>query len=143
MLFYKYFFYYAILLLSFIHINIFSTTNQTYIMINFNHLSNKGQFSNLDFNIIFILSHPSNHSQTSTKFTLNSLTFIFNPLKVNKTRFTLYSTWIDSLPLPPINVEGERGRKREIHLFFNHFILCNGLRVVSRLELSPQFFFPA
>jgi len=39
----------------------------------------------LDLNIIFNLSHPSNHSQTSTNITLNSLTFTFNPLKVNKT----------------------------------------------------------
>jgi len=36
-----------------------------------------------DLNIIFNLSHPSNHSQTSTNFTLNSLTFTINPLKVN------------------------------------------------------------
>jgi len=43
----------------------------------------------LDLNIIFNLSHPSNHSQTSTKCTLNRLTFTFNPLKVNNTSFTL------------------------------------------------------
>jgi len=36
----------------------------------------------LDLNIIFNLSHPSNHSQTLKKCTLN-------PLKVNITNFTL------------------------------------------------------
>jgi len=35
-----------------------------------------------NLNIIFNLSHSSNHSQTSTNFTLN-------PLKVNNTNFTL------------------------------------------------------
>jgi len=29
----------------------------------------------------------------------------------------------------------------EIPLFFNHLRLCNGLRVISRLQLSPQFIF--
>jgi len=43
----------------------------------------------LDLNIIFNLSHPSNHSETSTNLTLNPLTFTFNRLKVNKTSFTL------------------------------------------------------
>jgi len=43
----------------------------------------------LDLHIIFKLLHPSNHSQTSTNLTLNPLTFTFNPLKVNKTSFTL------------------------------------------------------
>jgi len=42
-----------------------------------------------DLNIIFNLSLPSNHSQTSTNFNLNPLTSTFNPLKVNKTSFTL------------------------------------------------------
>jgi len=37
------------MLLSFIHFNIFSTTNQAYIMIIFNYFSNNGQFSNLVF----------------------------------------------------------------------------------------------
>jgi len=35
----------------------------------------------LDLNIIFNLSHPSNHSQTLTNFTPNPPTFTFNPLK--------------------------------------------------------------
>jgi len=39
----------------------------------------------LDLIIIFNPSHSSNHSQTSTKFTLNSLSFTFNPLKVHNT----------------------------------------------------------
>jgi len=47
----------------------------------------------LDLNIILNLSYPSNHSQTSTRqaftFTLNEITFTFNPSKVNKTSFTL------------------------------------------------------
>jgi len=61
-------------------------------MIICNHIENKGQFAILfflDLNKIFNLSHRSNHSQTSTKFTLNPLTFTFNPVKVNKTSFTL------------------------------------------------------
>jgi len=37
------------MLLSFIHFNIFSTTNQTYIMIIFNYFQNKGLFGNLVF----------------------------------------------------------------------------------------------
>jgi len=80
----------------------------------------------VDFNIFFNLSYPSNHSQTLTNFTLNKPTFTFNPLKVNNTNFTLYSTWIHHLPLPPINFEGERGwrkergRKRDTLLFLNH-----------------------
>jgi len=37
------------MLFSFIHFNIFSTTNQTYIMLMFNYFSNKGQFGNLVF----------------------------------------------------------------------------------------------
>jgi len=37
------------MLFSFIHINIFSTTNQTYIMIIFNHILKKGKFGNLVF----------------------------------------------------------------------------------------------
>jgi len=43
----------------------------------------------LDLKIIFNLSHPSNHSQTLTNFTLNHPSFTFNELKVNKTSFTL------------------------------------------------------
>jgi len=35
--------------LSFIHFNIFSTINETYIMIIFNYFKNKGQFGNLVF----------------------------------------------------------------------------------------------
>jgi len=42
-----------------------------------------------DLNIIFNLSHPSNHSQTLTNYNLNQPTSIFNPLKVNNTNFTL------------------------------------------------------
>jgi len=41
-----------------------------------------------DLNINFNLSHPTNHLQTLTKFTLNPLTFTFNPLKVKNTNFT-------------------------------------------------------
>ena len=54
------------MLFSFIHISIFSTTNHTYLMIIFNHFLNKGHSGNLvflDLNIVFNLSHPSNHSQ--------------------------------------------------------------------------------
>jgi len=42
-----------------------------------------------------------------------------------------------------MNAEGvrERGRKREIPLFFNHLMLFNGLKVISRLQLCPQFMF--
>jgi len=64
-------------------------------MIIFNYFENKVQFGNLvffDFNIIFNLSHASNHSQNFTNFTLNQPTFTSNPLKVNNTKFTLYST---------------------------------------------------
>jgi len=43
----------------------------------------------LDLNINFNLSDPSNHTQTSTNFTLNPPTFTFNPLKVNNTNITL------------------------------------------------------
>jgi len=54
----------------------------------------------LDLNIIFKLSYASNHSQTSTKFTLNTFTFTLNTLKLKRTSFTLLSTWIHLLPLP-------------------------------------------
>jgi len=50
------------------------------------------QFGNLafyDLNIIFNVLHPSNHSQTSTNFTLNSLICTSNQLKVKKISFTL------------------------------------------------------
>jgi len=30
---------------------------------------------------------------------------------------------------------------REIPLFFNHLMLFNGLKVISRLQLCPQFMF--
>ena len=43
----------------------------------------------LDLNISFNLSHPSNHSQTLTNFTLNPPTFTLNPLEINNTNFTL------------------------------------------------------
>jgi len=61
-------------------------------MIIFNYFYNKVQFGNLvfeDLNIIFNLTHPSNHSQRSTNFTLNPLTFTLNPLRVKKISFTL------------------------------------------------------
>ena len=80
------------MLLSFIHFHIFSMIYQTYIIIIFNYFENKVQFGNLVFfylNIIFNLSHPSNHSQTLTNYNLNQPTFTFNPLKVNNTNFTL------------------------------------------------------
>jgi len=37
------------MLLTFIHFNIFSMINQTYIMITFIYFKNKGQFGNLVF----------------------------------------------------------------------------------------------
>ena len=43
----------------------------------------------LDLNIMFNLSHPSNHSQTLTNFTLNPPTFTLNPFEINNTNFTL------------------------------------------------------
>jgi len=43
----------------------------------------------LDLNIIFNLSHPSNHSQTLTNFTLNPPSYTFNLLKGNNTNFKL------------------------------------------------------
>jgi len=43
----------------------------------------------LDLNIIFNLSHPSNHSQTLTNFNLNPSTFTFNQVKLNNTNFRL------------------------------------------------------
>jgi len=52
-----------------------------------------------DLNIIFNLSHPSSHSQTSTNFALNPFTFTVNPLKVND--------------------EGERGEGRGKFLYFS------------------------
>jgi len=58
------------MLFSFIHIYIFSTTNQTYIMIIliiFKIMDNLVILFFLNLNIIFNLSHPSNHSQTLTK----------------------------------------------------------------------------
>jgi len=58
------------MLFSFIHIYNFSTTNQTYIMIIliiFKIIDNLVILFFLDLNIIFNLSHPSNHSQTLTK----------------------------------------------------------------------------
>jgi len=61
-------------------------------MIIFNYFQNKVQFGNLvfyDLNIIYNLSHPSHHSQTSTNFTLNPLTFTVSLLKVKKISFTL------------------------------------------------------
>jgi len=42
-----------------------------------------------DLNISSNLSHPSNHSQTWTNFTLNPPTFTFNLHKGNNTNFTL------------------------------------------------------
>jgi len=84
----------------------------------------------LDLNIIFNLSHPSNHTQTSTNFTLNQITFTFNPLKVIKKSFTFLST-----------LREREGKEVEIPLFFNQHRLCNGLRVISRLQLCPQFIF--
>jgi len=80
------------MLFSFIHINIFFTTNQTFIVIILIIFKIKENLVILFFlylNIVFNLSHVSNHSQTSTNFTLNLLTFTFNPLKVNKISFTL------------------------------------------------------
>jgi len=60
-------------------------------MIIFNHFKIKYNLVILfflDLNIIFNLSHPSNNSQISIKFTLNPLNYSFNLLKVNKTSFT-------------------------------------------------------
>jgi len=74
------------MLISFIHFNIFSMINQTYIMIIFNYFRIKENLVILfflDLNIIFNRSHPSNHSQILTNFTLNPPTFTLNPLKVS------------------------------------------------------------
>jgi len=71
----------------------------------------------LDLNIIFKLSHSWNHSQTLMNLTLNPPSFTFAPLKLKKTNFTFQSTWIHHLPLPPINIDGERRRKMKISLF--------------------------
>jgi len=74
------------MLISFIHLNIFSMINQTYIMIfliTFRIKENLVILFFLDLNIIFNLSHLSNHSQTLTNFTLNQPTFNLNPLKVS------------------------------------------------------------
>jgi len=72
----------------FIHFNIFSMTNQNYIII-FKIKDNLVIMFFLDLNIIFNLSYLSNYSQTLTNFTLNPPTFSFNPLKVNNKNFTL------------------------------------------------------
>jgi len=80
------------MLFSFIHFNIFSTINETYIMIIliiFKIKDNLVILFFLDLNIIFNLSHPSNHTQTSTNFTINPPTLTFNPLKVNNTNYRL------------------------------------------------------
>jgi len=80
------------MLLSFIHFHIFSTTNQTYIMIIFIIFKIKYNLVILfffDLHIIFNISHSSNHSQTLTNFTLNPPTFTFNPLKLKNTNFRL------------------------------------------------------
>ena len=61
-------------------------------MIIFNHFKIKDNLVILfflDLNIIFNLSHPSNHSQILTNITLNPPSFTFNPLKVNNTTFKL------------------------------------------------------
>jgi len=111
----------GVLQLWIIHFHIFSTINQTYIMIIFTYFQIKYNLVILfffAFNIILNLSHPSNYSQTLTNFTLNEPTFTFNPLNVNNTNFTLYSTWIHHLPLPPINLEGERGEGRGKFFYF-------------------------
>jgi len=79
------------MLLSFIHFHIFSTINLTYIIIIFKLKYNLVILFFFDLNIIFNLSHRSNHSQTLTKYTLNPPIFTFNPLKVNNTNFTLES----------------------------------------------------
>jgi len=44
---------------------------------------------------------------------------------------------LNSSSPPPINLDGERGEGRGI--FF--WILNLGLRVISRLQLCPQFYF--
>jgi len=94
----------------------------------------------LDLNIIFILWHPSNHSQTSTMSTLNKLTFTFNPLKW--TRQTLQSNPLEFiLSLSLLSTLTERVEGRGKFLYFSISVLCNVLRVISRLQLCSQFIF--
>jgi len=98
------------MLLSFIHFHIFSTINQTYIMIILIIFEIKYNLVILffyDLNIIFNLSHPLNHSQTSTNFTLNPFTFTVNPCscreQTRSVRHKYYLTLVCHLlsgPLP-------------------------------------------
>jgi len=69
---------------------------------------------------------PSNHSQTLTNFTLKSPS---NPLG-----FTI------SLSLQSTLRERE-GKEDENFSIFQSSLLCNGLRVISSLQLCPQFIF--
>jgi len=69
-------------------------------------------------------SHPSNHSQTLTNFTLNPPTFTLNLLKVNNT-----------------NLREKEGKEKGYSSVFKSCWLCLGLRVISRLQLCPHFIF--
>ena len=91
-----------------------------------------------DLNIILNLSHPSNHSITSTSFTLNPLTFTFNPLKVNKT--SLHSNPLESiLSLSLQSMMREReGKEDGNSSIFQSCLLYNGLRAVVEPRRSGR-----
>jgi len=94
-----------------------------------------------DLNIIFNLSHPSNHSQTLTNFTLNPL---LTPL--------IYLKWTtetsNSNPLESIislylqsTLREKEWKEEGDSSIFKSSLLCLGLMVISRLKLCPQFIF--
>ena len=106
------------MLLSFIHFHIFSTINQTYIMIIFNY--NLVIVFFFDFNIIFNLSHPSNHSQILTSFTLNPL---LSPLiHLKWTTQTSHSNPLEFIIPSPSNQTRQwvMGRMMKIPRFLSH-----------------------
>jgi len=96
-----------------------------------------------DFNIIFNLSHPSNHSQTLTNLTLNQPTFTFNPLKLNNTNFALYSTWIHLFPLPPMNRDGERVRGRGLFFYFSIIFVISWFKGDIKITIISAIYFSA
>jgi len=65
-----------------------------------------------DLNIIFNLSHPSNHSQTLT-----------NSLSIQST------------------LRERAGKEERYSSIFKSSLLCIGLRVTSRLQICTQFIF--
>jgi len=95
----------------------------------------------LDLNIIFNLSHLSNHSQTLTNFTLNPPSFTVNRLKVHNTNsHSNPLEFIISLSLQ-LTLTKREGKADENSFIFQSSLICNGLRVISRLQLCPQFIF--